>query len=90
MPQVFARVVDTAAHTRSCYYCCSLQTRQGLIVAVDPADTEEEVMKGRVTFALNTHREICTLHKVLRYFLLQTIHSVRVSDDADAVCLLAT
>eukprot|EP00611_Tribonema_gayanum_P024279 TRINITY_DN5322_c0_g1_i1.p1 TRINITY_DN5322_c0_g1~~TRINITY_DN5322_c0_g1_i1.p1 ORF type:complete len:506 (-),score=156.14 TRINITY_DN5322_c0_g1_i1:32-1549(-) len=32
-------------------------------VVVDPDEVEEAVMKGRVTIALNAHREVCTLHK---------------------------
>ncbi|CAM9786358.1 unnamed protein product [Pylaiella littoralis] len=31
--------------------------------AVDPTEAEEEVMKGRITFALTVHKEICALHK---------------------------
>ncbi|CAN0147574.1 unnamed protein product, partial [Phaeothamnion confervicola] len=31
--------------------------------AMDPTDAEEDSMSGRVTFALNAHGELCTLHK---------------------------
>eukprot|EP00752_Nemacystus_decipiens_P009980 g8900.t1 len=30
---------------------------------VDPTEAEEEVMKGRISFALTAHQEICALHK---------------------------
>ncbi|CAN0351608.1 unnamed protein product, partial [Discosporangium mesarthrocarpum] len=31
--------------------------------AVDPTEGEEEVMKGRITFAVTVHSELCALHK---------------------------
>jgi len=37
---------------------------QGKFLVVDPTDREEEIMGGRVSFGLNAHKELCSLHKM--------------------------
>merc|ERR1712216_215491 len=37
---------------------------QGESKVIDPSDREELVMDGRITFSLNSHHEICGVHKI--------------------------
>jgi len=37
---------------------------QGKHTIVDPTDREEAIMGGRISFGLNAHKELCSLHKM--------------------------
>jgi hypothetical protein len=43
-----------------------MQSAEGaeIMCFLDPSDREEAVMKGRVSFSVNAHNEICSMHKL--------------------------
>lgn len=51
--------------------------------AVDPTEAEEEVMKGRITFALTAHKEVRCFGRSRKKWWLARSSLVGVGDDGD-------